>query len=91
MVEHGLFSFLKAAPKILLGIVIPILDGFYNDIAIWLNDKGKWALMVPPSQGLTYHVAREALTSSLITENYRLEEQYEDHLILKLVLVSATC
>lgn len=39
--SQDLFQFLKFLPKILLAIVIPALDGIYNNIAIWLNDMGK--------------------------------------------------
>ena len=39
--EKGYLSFLSYLPKILLAVVIPILDSIYNEIAIWLNDKGK--------------------------------------------------
>ena len=35
-------SFLSYGPKILLAIVIPILDSMYNNIAVWLNDMGKF-------------------------------------------------
>ncbi len=33
-------DFLSYLPKILLAVVIPMLDGMYNNIAIWLNDMG---------------------------------------------------
>ena len=39
--EKGYMTFLSYMPKVLLAIVIPVLDSLYNDIAIWLNDKGK--------------------------------------------------
>ena len=42
MIEsHGLLDFLRFLPKILLAVVIPVLDGVYQNIAIWLNDMGK--------------------------------------------------
>lgn len=40
--EKGYVSFLSYGPKVLLAIVIPILDSVYNNIAIWLNNKGKF-------------------------------------------------
>ena len=29
-------------PKVLLACAIPVLDSIYNNIAIWLNDMGKY-------------------------------------------------
>ena len=39
--SQGYFQFLKFLPKILLAVVIPIIDGVYNNIAVWLNDMGE--------------------------------------------------
>ena len=39
-------SFLSYGPKILLAIVIPVFDSLYNNIAVWLNDMGKFELVI---------------------------------------------
>ena len=39
--EKGYMSFLSYLPKIMLAIVIPVLDSFYNKVAFWLNDMGE--------------------------------------------------
>ncbi len=38
--EQNYPGFIKFAPKILLAVAIPSLDGIYQKIAIWLNDQG---------------------------------------------------
>ncbi|XP_064475288.1 anoctamin-8-like isoform X2 [Ornithodoros turicata] len=49
---------LSYGPKVLLALTISVLDGFYQRIAIWLNDQ----------------------------ENYRLDEDYENQLIIKIAV-----
>ena len=41
IVEKNYFQFLRYIPKILLAIIIPIFDGFYHKVAVWLNDMGE--------------------------------------------------
>lgn len=36
-------GFLSFVPKVLLAVAIPALDSAYQNVAVWLNDKG----MVP--------------------------------------------
>jgi len=55
ILEQNYFKFFKYGPKILLALVIPMFDGVYNQVAIWLNDM----------------------------ENYKIDERYEKHLIIK--------
>lgn len=56
--DKNYFQCLRYIPKILLAIIIPIFDGFYHRVAVWLNDM----------------------------ENYRTEDTYEDHFVIKLLL-----
>ena len=42
----GYMTFLSYMPKVLLAFVIPVLDSIYNNIAIWLNDMGKFSFQM---------------------------------------------
>ena len=44
--EKGYMSFLSYLPKIMLAIVIPVLDSFYNKVAFWLNDMGESCIFI---------------------------------------------
>eukprot|EP00092_Neocalanus_flemingeri_P018086 GFUD01019574.1.p1 GENE.GFUD01019574.1~~GFUD01019574.1.p1 ORF type:complete len:732 (-),score=148.33 GFUD01019574.1:22-2217(-) len=44
--DKNYFTFLRYIPKILLAIIIPIFDGFYNKVAIWLNDQENYKIDV---------------------------------------------
>ena len=78
--EHEYFQFLSYIPKILLAIIIPIFDDLYHKVAVWLNDMGEFRF---------YFLMQDAQSSSSnISENYRSDESFEEHFVLKLILVS---
>ncbi len=38
--REGYFGFLRFLPKVLLAVVIPVMDGAYSKVALWLNNMG---------------------------------------------------
>ena len=83
--EHKYIQFLSYIPKILLAIIIPIFDDLYHKVAVWLNDMGEF-------DNHLWHVQYTSeLLMSNVSENYRSDESFEEHFVLKLILVSTLC
>ena len=80
--EHEYFQFISYIPKVLLAIIIPIFDDLYHKVAVWLNDMGEFMIIFEKCKILQ----RSSL--SHILENYRSDESFEEHFVLKLILVS---
>lgn len=95
-------SITRFIPKILLALTVTVCDEVYKKIAYWLNDMGKtapalvfffvlfvflcvictWVLLTLPMESLLL------LIFVVNPENYRLQSDYENNLIIKMVFVS---
>ena len=85
--EHEYIQFLSYIPKILLAIIIPIFDDLYHKVAVWLNDMGELNIVSDKCNKYHIHQRLEQLISNF-SENYRSDESFEEHFVLKLILVS---
>ena len=84
--EHEYIQFLSYIPKILLAIIIPIFDDLYHKVAVWLNDLGE--LNNSLKNNFILHIQKLGQLISNFSENYRSDESFEEHFVLKLILVS---
>lgn len=90
-------------PKILLALTVTVCDEVYKKIAYWLNDMGKrpaavflicglivgfgCVLMAPECCRHCYWNLHH-ISFFVNSENYRLQSDYENNLIIKMVFVS---
>ena len=77
-------QFLSYVPKILLAVIIPVFDDLYHKVAVWLNDMGEFLSWNQTKA----EVAKWNDDSGIFSENYKTDQSYEEHFILKLILVS---
>ena len=81
--DKNYFQCLRYIPKILLAIIIPIFDGFYHKVAVWLNDMGKRLI------DHNFHVY-EMLNHDLFPNKKKSSEQLFQKIIEQKILTRIT-